>query len=148
MRKAMLFVTVLAVTAMLAAVAFAQGMGEGWGRNAQYHRLYDPETVETLSGEVTKVATFAPMRGMRQGVHLLLKTDNETVSIHLGPRWFIENQDVQIEKGDMLKVKGSRITFNEKPAIIAAEVQKGEEVLTLRDKDGFPMWAGWRRRPR
>jgi len=39
-----------------------------------------------------------------------------------------------------------RITFDGKPAIVAAEIKKGEETLILRDKSGFPVWSGWRRR--
>jgi hypothetical protein len=46
---------------------------------------------------------------------------------------------------DESEVKGSRIIFEGKPAIIAAEVIKGDEVLTLRDASGFPAWNGWRR---
>lgn len=48
--------------------------------------------------------------------------------------------------GDKVEVTGSRITFQDKPAIIAAEVKKGDEILKLRDGNGFPAWAGWRRR--
>lgn len=33
-----------------------------------------------------------------------------------------------------------------KPALVAAEVKKGGEVLVLRDANGFPAWGGWRRR--
>ncbi|HEU4344281.1 MAG TPA: hypothetical protein VFU31_22205 [Candidatus Binatia bacterium] len=47
---------------------------------------------------------------------------------------------------DRVEVKGARITFEGKPAIIASEVKKGDEVLRLRDDAGFPVWAGWRRR--
>jgi hypothetical protein len=53
---------------------------------------------------------------------------------------------VKIMPGDKIEVKGSRITFQGKPTIIAAEVKKGEETLKLRDENGFPVWAGWRRR--
>jgi len=60
--------------------------------------------------------------------------------------WHVENQDIKIEAGDRIEVKGSRITYAGKPAIIAAEVKKGDEILTLRDENGFPVWAGWRRR--
>jgi hypothetical protein len=51
----------------------------------------------------------------------------------------------QIVAGDKIEVKGSRITYQGKPAIIAAEIHKGDEVLMLRDANGIPMWAGWRR---
>jgi hypothetical protein len=83
---------------------------------------------------------------MGYGIHLELKGDKETVSVHLGPAWFVENQDTTIEVGDKIGVKGSRVTFEGKPALIAAEVRKGDEVLKLRDETGTPLWSGWRRR--
>jgi hypothetical protein len=66
--------------------------------------------------------------------------------VHLGPGFYIENQDVKLQAKDKVEVKGSRVTFDGKPAIIAAEVKKGDEVLKLRDDAGFPAWIGWRRR--
>ena len=118
----------------------------GWGMGSNYNRMYDPKTVETISGEIVSVDRMTPVKGMSYGVHLTLKTDKETVSIHLGPVWYIENQDIKIEPKDRVEVKGSRITFEGKPAIIAAEVKKGDEVLKIRDENGFPFWSGWRRR--
>jgi hypothetical protein len=75
----------------------------------------------------------------------MLKTDKETLAVHVGPEWYIERQDMKLEKGDKIEVKGSRVTFNDKPAIIAAEIKKGDGVLVLRDSSGIPAWAGWRR---
>lgn len=69
----------------------------------------------------------------------------ETISVHLGPGWYIENQDIKIEPKDKIEVRGSRITFKGKPAIIAAEIKKGEEILKLRDENGFSVWCDWRR---
>lgn len=122
-----------------------QGSG-GWGPGAYYDRMYDPKAVETLTGEVTSVDKMTSMRGMSYGIQVTVKTDKETIPVHLGPGWFIENQDVKIESNDKVQVRGSRIVFDGKPAIIAVEVSKGDEVLKLRDENGFPMWSGWRRR--
>jgi len=118
----------------------------GWGPGTQYNRMYDPKTVETINGEITVVDRITPAKGMSGGVHMNVKTDKETISVHLGPGFYIENQDVKLQAKDKVEVKGSRITFDGKPAIIAAEVKKGEEVLKLRDDAGFPVWIGWRRR--
>jgi hypothetical protein len=82
---------------------------------------------------------------MSSGVHLVLKTGTGEVSVHLGPQWYLENQDVKIEPKDKLEIKGSRVTMDGKPALIAAEIKKGDGVLRLRDEAGVPMWAGWRR---
>jgi hypothetical protein len=118
----------------------------GWGPGAGYGRMYEPKTVVTIQGEVVSVDTFVPSKGMSPGVHVTIKTAQETLSVHLGPEWYISGQDLKIAPGDSVEVKGSRITFDGKPAIIAAQITKGTEVLLLRDDAGFPAWAGWRRR--
>jgi hypothetical protein len=118
----------------------------GWGRGSGYNRMYDPKTVETISGEVLSVEKITPGNGMSYGVHLIVKTDGETISVHLGPGWFIERQDISIERNDKIEITGSRITYQGKPAIIAAEVKKGDELLKLRDENGMPYWAGWRKK--
>ncbi|MDI6790408.1 MAG: DNA-binding protein [Thermodesulfobacteriota bacterium] len=117
----------------------------GWGMGTQYQRMYDPATVETISGTVEAVDKTTPMRGMHYGIHLLVKTDKETISVHLGPEWYLERLDTKIEKGDEVQVKGSRVTMMGNPAIIAAEVKKGDAVLKLRDDNGIPVWSGWKR---
>jgi hypothetical protein len=118
----------------------------GWCMGTAYGKMYNPKTVETISGEVVSVDKITPIKGMSYGVHMTVKTDKETISVHMGPGWFIENQDIKIEPKDKVEVKGSRITFEGKPAIIAAEVKKADNILILRDKNGFPAWSGWRRR--
>jgi hypothetical protein len=118
----------------------------GWGTGSQYVRMYDPKTIETITGTVEKVDKITPGKGMSYGIHLKVKTEKETIDVHLGPGWYIENQDIKIVTGDKVDIKGSRVTFHDKPLIIAAEVRKGDDVLQLRDENGFPFWAGWRRR--
>ncbi|MHC4183412.1 MAG: hypothetical protein ACYSR0_08690 [Planctomycetota bacterium] len=118
----------------------------GWGPKANYGRMYNPETVETISGEITNVDKITPGKGMSYGIHVVLKVDGTTLPIHLGPGWYIENQDITIEQNDKVEVTGSRITFDGKPTIIAAKIKKGDEVLILRDEKGIPAWSGWRRR--
>ena len=137
------------VAAVLTPAASAQGMkwrgSGGWGPGTSYGRMYDTKTVETVSGEVMNVDRITPMRGMSSGVHLVVKTDKGEVSVHLGPQWYLENQDIRIEPKDRVEIKGSRVTIQGQPVLIAAEVKKGDQVLKLRDEAGIPMWAGWRR---
>ena len=142
---------------VLAALAFSQdafarrgpgrgGRGSGgWGMNSNYSRMYNPTTVETIKGKVSKVEKITPMKGMYYGVHILVKTDKEELSVHLGPGWFIENQDTKINEGDEVEITGSKVTFQGKPALIAAQLKKGDATLVLRDPNGFPTWSGWRR---
>jgi DNA helicase TIP49 (TBP-interacting protein) len=110
-----------------------------------YQRMFNPATVETISGTVESVDKVMPMKGMYSGIHLTIKTEKESVDVHLGPEWYIERLDTKIQKGDTIEVKGSRVTIAGKPVIIASEVKKGDDVLVLRDSNGIPAWAGWRR---
>lgn len=136
---------------MFTAESFAQPMMKwrgsgGWGPGSKYGRMYDPKTVDNITGQVEKIEKVTYGRGMSYGIHLLVKTEKETADVLLGPGWYIENQDVKILPGDKVDIKGSRVTLRGNRAIIAAEIKKGDEVLQLRDENGFPAWAGWRRR--
>lgn len=152
MKKAVIvFIVLSIVTLGLAAESFAQrgamkwkGSG-GWGQGTPYNRMYDPAKIETISGTVESVGTAVPMKGMYAAVALTVKTDKETIAVHLGPEWYIGRLDTKIAKGDAIEVKGSRVTLGDKPAIIAAELKKGADVLVLRDSAGIPVWSGWRR---
>jgi hypothetical protein len=151
MKKAVAVVGVLVVLGgLMAGEAWAQkgmrwkGSG-GWAPGSPDARLYEPKTLVAISGEIVSVDVMAPMKGMAPGLHLTVKTDKETVSVHLGPGWYLENQDVKLAAKDKVEIKGSRITFAGKPALIAAEVKKGDETLILRDGAGIPVWSGWRR---
>lgn len=151
MKNLLVMLTVFLVFCLLIPLGMMAQGGRGWsgsgqwGPNSQYGRLYNPATVETLVGEIVSIDKITPVKGMYYGLHLMLKTPKETISVHLGPGWFIEKQDLKLEVKDKIEVRGSRIEFNGKPAIIAAEVKKGNDVLKLRDENGFPVWSGWRR---
>lgn len=112
-------------------------------RLASRTRMYDPKTVVTVSGTVAKVEHTGHSGGGIHGaggVHLLLKTDKGNVDVRLGPSWFIDEQPVKIAAHDAVEVRGSRITYAGKPAIVAAEVKKGDQVLKLRQDSGVPIW--------
>ena len=139
-----IFTLVLAATAAWAQPGTGPGAGQGrgWGAGDSYNRLYNPKTVETLSGEVVSVDKFTPGENMSSGVHFTLKTEKETIPVHLGPSWNLEKQAMTFAPGDKVEVTGSRITYEGQPTIIAGEVKKGGQVLKLRDAAGVPAWAG------
>jgi hypothetical protein len=103
--------------------------------------MYDPETVETISGEIIKVEKVSG-RGGGGGLHLIVKTDKETIPVHLGPRWYLDDKDVSFRVADRVEVKGSRINDDDETAIIAAQIKRGDDVVKLRNEDGIPKWAG------
>lgn len=122
------------VVALSLAVAMAQQPRKGQGRN------YNPATEKTITGEVQDVQQT--QRGRVPGMHLMVKTESETVDVRLGPSTFIENQGFTFAKGDKVEVIGSKVTVQGVEALIAREVTKDGKKLTLRDTTGRPLWAG------
>ena len=108
------------------------------------HSPYDTASVETVHGTVARIDSIASPRG-HTGIHLMLETGDKTLEVHLGPSWFLANQDQHLQIGDELEVTGSRVTMHDDPALLARTVRRGEHTLVLRDEDGFPVWRGWRR---
>ena len=80
-------ISVMIVVSMLLFISTAgagpwkgwRGSG-GWGMGSQYNSMYNPATVEAISGTVEAVDKVTPMKGMNSGVHVMLKTDKETIS--------------------------------------------------------------------
>jgi hypothetical protein len=111
--------------------------------------MYDPGTETTLKGTVDETRTVSPMtgrgapmgRGMNmQGMHVILKTETETIEVHLGPTAFMTENKIEIAKGDTVEVTGSRVKIGASDALLAREIRKGEHVWTLRDAKGRPEW--------
>lgn len=119
-----------------------QGGMRGWGHNSQYGGMYNLNTVETIRGKVVSTNAFTPMNGMGQGMQLLVETEDQTLPVHLGPSWYLDNQGFQVNPGDEIEVKGSQVNWSGNPVIMAAEVRQGNKMIALRDNNGIPAWSG------
>jgi len=139
----LLVIGVIAVTAYAEPGQEGKGNGPGMGNGQQ--RMYDPAKVEVVKGQVASIGQISGRRGRGTGVVLNLKTETETLSVHLGPSWYLDKQDMKIAEGDVIEISGARATRGNKDFFLAAEVKKGDATLKLRNENGVPLWAGWRR---
>jgi hypothetical protein len=146
MKKIGMIVAMIGILLLLMAVAgWAQpGMGPGGGGpRRHYGMMWEPKTVETLSGDVVALEKYIPGRGgTSYGLRLTLKTGQKTIPVVLGPVWYIENKHIKFDVNDKIEVKGSKMMIQGQPMMIAQEVKKGDKVLRLRDDNGFPLWGG------
>jgi len=140
----LVILVIMGCLVMLTASSWAQpGSGPGRGGGMHYGTMWDAGAVTTVSGEVTAVEKYTPGRGgSSYGLRLTLKTDKETLPVILGPASYIEAQHFAVAPTDRVEIKGSRISIQGQPTIIAAAVKKGDQVLRLRDDQGLPLWAG------
>lgn len=102
-------------------------------------QVYDVTTVETQRGSVVSIDRISTT-GRAGGIHLTLDIGNEPLLVHLGPAWYLEDQSFDIVINDVIEVTGSRVVIDDEPVLIAAEIRIGDTVITLRDRDGIPLW--------
>ncbi len=118
----------------LVTTAYAQRGGRG--------RNYDPATETTVTGTVDEVKHLpSPGRG-GGGLHLMLSAPAGPIEVHVGPASFVSSKNFTFAKGDALSVVGSRVKMGGQEVLIAREITKGDQVLTVRDAQGIPLWAG------
>ena len=100
---------------------------------------YEPAAEVTIQGTIEGFHE-SKLRGDHPGLHLMVKTETETVEVHACPVRFMKELEFELLKGDVVKVVGSR------PAaagvLVAREITKGQISLILRDKTGAPVWTG------
>ncbi len=119
---------------------------DGWGPGSAYAAMYDTASTVTVTGTVRSISTFRPEKGRYPGVQVGVSTREGTFMVHLGPEWFITNQDFELNEGDKVEVRGARISYQGTAAIMASHLKKFDSELILRDEDGVPYWEAYRRR--
>jgi hypothetical protein len=98
-------------------------------RGCQGAPMYDMKTEASFAGTVDAVENVTrPDRSRRQslgGTHLILKTDAERLEVHIGPSAFLMDKKINILKGDVVEVLGSRVTIDGTHGLLAREIKKG-----------------------
>ncbi|MEW6209930.1 MAG: DNA-binding protein [Acidobacteriota bacterium] len=136
--KVFLYAALIAVLAAPALTQKRMGQGKGMPR-------YDPTSEMTVKGSVEEVKQVTSPMGWN-GTHLTVKTDSETLEVHIGPTFYLEEQKFTFATGDQIEVTGSKVKCEGVDALLAREVKKGDKTLLLRNAQGIPLWSKSRRR--
>lgn len=128
----------------------AQGRGQGF-RPCPY-RPYDCPLVGVckpmkVTGKISRVFTESLAEDMYPGMALILDTkDKGKVQVHLGPVWFLERQEFELQPGQEATVQGICVEEGKTTRLVASHLEVGDHVLILRDLEGRPVWEAWRKR--
>jgi hypothetical protein len=127
--------TVAAVSVVMAQTAAGAGSA-----------MYDVKTETTITGTVESVENITGAGGRGRhgmgGTHIVVKTEKESVAVHVGPTAYLAEKGITLAKGDSLEILGSRVTVDKDAVLIARQIKKGDETWTLRDASGRPAWSG------
>jgi hypothetical protein len=103
--------------------------------------VYDTSDEVTVQGVVQDVQLFyCPISG-EEGTHLMVKTQNGTVQVHVAPTRFLRSNNLSFSKGDEIQLVGSRIIYLKHDAIIARTATRGGQTVAFRETNGRPLWV-------
>jgi hypothetical protein len=123
----------VALVAWAAAPAFAQ-------MSMDMSMKYDKATESTWTGTVENIFQV-PGDGAMSGTHLVLKTKDTEIHVHAGPVSYLASKKITFNKGDRVEVVGSLVKGEGFQAILARQIKRGDQTITLRDGSGKPLWA-------
>jgi sporulation protein YlmC with PRC-barrel domain len=105
---------------------------------------YNPNAVETIHGTVKSVTTHRIKGTTTEELRLSITTDaGKTVMIHVGPRSYVDRQNISFHPGDAVTITGSvakAAKVGRHEVLVASQIQTADKTLNLRGKDGKPLW--------
>jgi len=124
-------VVVISVLLLIAGVSFHRPV------TVQGAALYNSANEMVTKGVVQEVQEFdCPVSEGELGSHLLLKTDDGTLQVHLAPVRIMSGQNLRFAPGDQIEVVGAKVRLFGKNGLIAREITRGNESYILRDREG------------
>jgi len=99
--------------------------------------IYDPAKEVVVKGAVEKVWDFAcPESNGEVGRHLLLRTSQGHMQVHLAPVRMMRHQPMTLAVGDQIEVVGSQVRVWDRNDMLAREITRDTEIMVLRDRQG------------
>ena len=101
---------------------------------------YDVDKEVTIKGAVEEIKEVPNPKG-QIGIYLMVKTGGDILEVRLCPNSFLKEFEVAFKKGDQLTITGSKVRVDDKNVVLAREIELGNSKITLRDKQGVPVWT-------
>ena len=137
MKLASMLIAALGAVLLVVVVLLILGVNFRRPLPEQGAELYDSSTEMTVSGVVTETREFAcPVSDGEMGSHLLLKTANGVMQVHLAPGRILRSHQLKFVPGEQLVVVGSRVRRLGSNDLIARQVSRGTEEYVFRDSAG------------
>lgn len=118
----------------------AASLAETWWWGSPVSPGYDRSSVIEITGVVSQIHRV--QRG--GGSSLTLSSDDAVFIVMLGPGWYLRRERADIQIGDKISVRGSRMETREgKVYLVAAKAtnMRTGQVLRFRDDYGRPLWS-------
>ena len=124
-------------------VAFAQSAAPP----AHLKVKYDETSRVKLSGVVDDIKQHSLGGTCKApGVFVVVKVNEQTVELQVGPKWFIDQLTWTFTKGDKLEITGWKVD-KDGNEVVVRKISRGEWTLEPRDDSGAANWL-WMTAPK
>ena len=96
--------------------------------------------MRTAEGKITEVVYLPGTTADSGMVEVRLQSAGQNQLIRLAPVGLLKQSGLLLREGDTLIVKGFLVAGMEGDLLVATELRKGENALSLRDPRGRPAW--------
>ena len=112
-----------------------------WAQTPATAPKYDIGNEVTVKGVVQEVKDFQCPVSSGKGAHLVVKTEKGPVTVHHALTKFLSEYGFGFAKGDEVQIIGAKAKVgDDENAILARQVERGNQTFTFRDKKGKPLW--------
>ena len=119
---------------------FSQTKTDGWEEGSKYNKLFKITKIDTVTGFILQVENIPPMQGMAQGIILKVKSGNDTLLVHVCPKWMSDLLNINLQSKDEVIIEGGKAKCNGNTVFIATKLSANGIILQLRDDNGNPIW--------
>jgi DNA/RNA endonuclease YhcR with UshA esterase domain len=102
---------------------------------------YDPAQEVKIKGEVVEVKNYDCAISGTLGAHLVLRTSDGVMEVHLAPASFLSEYQMSFAVGDKVEILGNKVTFHDAPAVLARRITREQNEYFFRDAKGRPLWT-------
>lgn len=108
------------------------------GANGDYNcPNYDSNATGTISGTIAKVRYRSNGSDADTGMELIIRANGKRYRAYVAPLYYCENQDINLQKGDSIRIRGS---IDKRKVVTRNITTSNGQRLNLRRANGSPLW--------
>jgi len=92
-------------------------------------------TVETVHGKIIRYEEILTPQGKTPNIRIDLSTQNKNLSIDIGPKWILDQNNFNLSAGEDVMVIGATIRIGSKKKFIPSEIQKKGQKISLKEAE-------------
>lgn len=114
--------------------------GEAWSKDSKLTKAFAGGKTRTIKGDFIKNDTVELFNGAITASTMWINTDDGKQQVILGPNWYIENQDFELDWSEAVTITGREATIDGKAYFAAWNLQNESTIWTLWN-DTTPVWV-------